>query len=275
MADGSDQLVAETQWLRGDEPGSSPAARGSWRPPEHWASVAERVEKVLRHPELAKFLTVLERHNTSQRTQFLGQPRGDPHNPNIRQSALFLIGPYLCQILQSVEARRAAHEKFSALDRPAADFRAHFQKAATKIRALAALLRKGPQPHVALAARSDLWDALTLFVPLPTILGASESATIELLDQILESAAVSFDAMAPKIPRAQQNKQRTKEEELRWLASSSLVGLFHRRLKHPYHAHVATIAGHLSGVATDADYVKKIEKRSKARAARGQNSQKL
>jgi hypothetical protein len=101
MAGGSSQLASEIEWLR---EWKLLAERSSRRPPERWNSIVHQVEKILHRPELAKFLTVLERHN------------GDRKTP-------FLLGPYLFQVIGSVEDRRAFRAKMPVLNRPPAEVR--------------------------------------------------------------------------------------------------------------------------------------------------------
>src|SRR5262249_10029033 len=128
MAGGSSQLAAEIEWLR---QWKLLAERGNRRPLERWNSIVHQVEKALHRPELAKFLTVLEKHNSTRKTPFL-------------------LGPHLFQVVGSVEDRRTIRTNMPVLNRPPAEVRAHLQEASAKSKALAKLLRKGPQPGVAL-----------------------------------------------------------------------------------------------------------------------------
>jgi hypothetical protein len=249
MTGAFDQLHAETRWLRGEMPGSFLAPRKNWRPSREITQTAERALEILQRHELAKFRAVLEKCNRG---------RGRP----------FLLGPYLFQIIESVEERWAMLGRYPLLGRPAAEVRDHIRHVSTDAKALASLLRKGPQPHIALSARCDAWDAFALMWRFPIIQSPSEAATIVPLDELLNS--IARDLGACKIPRAKQHNQPAKKEkrarqhELRLLAASILVEVLRRELKHPYHNHVATIAEALSGISTDADYVKKVEKRREA-----------
>jgi hypothetical protein len=47
------------------------------------------------------------------------------------------------------------------------------------------------------------------------------------------------------------------------LAAGRLVLEFRNKLGHPYHAHVAKVVEALTEIATDADYVKKVDKGQK------------
>jgi hypothetical protein len=85
------------------------------------------------------------------------------------------------------------------------------------------------------------------------------------LDQLLNEAAASLDLLAKNIsrPRARGSEQSE--------AAGSLATTFRKALKKPYYSEVATIVQVLTGIPTDEDYVKKIEKRWAA-AVKGQNS---
>jgi hypothetical protein len=260
MADTSKQLALEIRWLHDEMLRSEQL--------EYRARIAKRVEKVLQDTKIAKFLTVLERHNKEQHNK--------RQKNKLRNKSPFLLGPYLFHVFASVEERGALRAKMPVLDRHTAEVRAHLQHISSKCKALADMLRKEPQPLVALAARSYRWDAPTLLIPLPTIQSPSRSATIKSLDWVLNSAATSFDSAARTIRRAKRHRQSAKKSsgnpEIRRLTASVLVKAFRKGLECPYHTHVAEIAELLSGIETDADYVKKVEKRS-ARLG-GQNPQK-
>jgi hypothetical protein len=63
------------------------------------------------------------------------------------------------------------------------------------------------------------------------------------------------------------------KEQLRYYTSRFLATKFRQQLNHPYHSHVATIVMVLTGIDTDEDYVKKIDKRRPGAAAvKGHNS---
>jgi hypothetical protein len=246
MAGTCDQLAAEKRWLRAE---ISPriAALRTRSPPDQWTSIAQQVEELLQRPELAKLLAVLKQQNEGL-------------------NAPFLLGPYLFQVVSSIEERRDAQAKMPAIGRSAAEVREHLLMASAKSRDLAACLRKGPQPVVVLAPHSDCWDAIALF-DFPAIQGPSEFAAPVPLDQLLDKVAASLESMARKIPRAKQHRRPSKNEALRSRTATVLVNVFRERLGHPYHNHVATIAGLLSGIPTDADYVKKVERRMRSRVA--------
>jgi hypothetical protein len=254
MAGGSSQLAAEIEWLRHWK---LLAERSNRRPLERWNSIVHQVEKVLHRPELARFLTVLEKHNSTRKTPFL-------------------LGPHLFQVVGSVEDRRTIRTNMPVLNRPPAEVRAHLQEGSAKSKALARLLRKGPHPGVALAARNHEWEAIKAFAPL--IQSSKDCAENVPLAQLLERAAASLDFMAHQISRAKSHRQPLKhgsaatQQELRLRAASLLAEVFRRALNHPYHSHVAVIATLLSGINTNADYVKKSERREPPKTRdRGQN----
>jgi len=243
-----DQLAEERRWLRGEIPGSRFAPRGNWRPHE-WTAIAERVEQVLAHPDLRNFLRVLDEHN---------RDRSKRANP-------FLLGPHLSRIIHSVEARKDSLQMMPALGRRPAELRAHFQEASAKAKGLARLVRKGPQPLVALATRDRVTEAITLFQPCPIIQSPKKRKSIVPLDRLLGEAAASLDLLAENISRPSARGSIQSE------AAGSLATTFRKALKKPYHSEVATIVQVLTGKVTDQDYVKKIEKRWAA-TIRGQNS---
>jgi hypothetical protein len=242
------QLPTEKAWLSGELPGSFLASHGDWRPARLWIDIATKIEKVLESCELVPVLRILEQHNIEQNNKKVRERNKSP----------LLLGPYLFRAIYSVEQKKTAIKGMPVLMRRPAELRAHFHEASTKARALARLLRKGPQPFVALALQSD--DTVTL-------------------DWVLENAAALFDAVAERnIPRARQHRKPAKnpaidtQSELRRLAANVLVTAFREKLNHPYYSHVAAIVTILTGIDTDADYVKKIDKRKlRATALRGQN----
>jgi hypothetical protein len=241
------QLAREIEWLRGKTPASMLATRPNSHPPDTWTGIAKRVEKVLRESSLAKLLAILEQHNRSQKTPFL-------------------LGPHLFQVLWSVEAQRGTRQKMPALDRRPGEIRDHFKSASIKSKELADLLHKGPQPQAVLAQHRER-DVFALIMACPILQGPSKSPTIVSLAWLLDSASRELDSMARQIPLAKQhrrikNKAR-QNDELRSLASGRLVNAFRERLKRPYYHHVAAIAALLSDLPTNADYVKKIERRMK------------
>jgi hypothetical protein len=70
-ADAFRQLAAEKDWLRGETAGSF-LARVS--PSRRMIDIAQRVEKVLAHRDLGRFLGELEKHNGDRSTPFLLAP---------------------------------------------------------------------------------------------------------------------------------------------------------------------------------------------------------
>src|SRR5215813_4939770 len=97
MVGASSQLAAEIEWLKLLVKYSNSA---------QWISVVHQVEKALQCAELAKFLTVLEKHNSTRKTPFL-------------------LGPHLFQVIGSVEDRGTIRTKLPVLNRPPAEVRAH------------------------------------------------------------------------------------------------------------------------------------------------------
>jgi hypothetical protein len=256
MAGAFDQLAQEIRWLRGEIPSSLLAPVGNRGPSPQLTRIAQQVEKLLRGKELKKFLVVLGRHNKDRR-------------------APFLLAPHLFHVIRSVEERRAARARMPALDKPAAEVRDHLKEVSAKSKDLATRLRMGLQPRVVLAPRRRYWNALELMDGFSAIQSSSKRRNVMPLDQVLEDAAALLDKAAKKITRAKQHRRPSKStrvaesEELRLRAASVLVHAFRDRLGHAYHGHVATIAELLSGITTDADFVKKVEKRGRAARAPG------
>jgi len=121
-------------------------------------------------------------------------------------------------------------------------------------------------------------EAFSLFQPCPTIQSPNELEAIVPLDRLLDDVAVSLDQAARKISGTRQHRNPAKKPrdaerlELRRLAAGVLAATFRQNLNQPYHSHVATIVTVLTDIDTDADYVKKVEKRERrAVAVRGQN----
>jgi hypothetical protein len=190
----------------------------------------------------------------------------EEHNRNRSKRANpFLLGPHLFRIIHSVEGRKASLQMMPALSWRPAELRAHFKAASVKGKALARLVRKGPQPHIALAARHDAREAFLLFLPYQTIQSPNELEAIVPLDRLLDEAAASLDLLAKNISRPSARGSDQSE------AAGFLATTFRKALKKPYHSEVATIVQVLTGKVTDEDYVKKIEKRWAA-AVKGQNS---
>jgi hypothetical protein len=189
------------------------------------------------------------------------------------------LGPYLFHIIHSIEARQDNLQRMPALDRRPAELRTHFRDASAKARSVARLVRRGPRPFIALAARSDVTEAFSLLLPCPTIQSPNEMEAIVPLDRLLEDVAASFDQAARKISGTRQHRNPAKKgrdaerSEVRRLAARALAATLRQNLNQPYHSHVATIVAVLTGIDTDADYVKKVEKRERrAVAIRGQKS---
>jgi hypothetical protein len=255
------QLEVEIEWLAGRLPGSFLRT-----PPELSLAdreIVSRIENILRHPDLAPFLNMLERHNRNPKI-LPGRrlPRPGPH---------FLLGPHLFQVLMSVEARRALRAKLPTLDKPAAEVRAHLQMVSGRCIRLANLIRKGPQPHVALAGETGANEALKVFAPWTELFEASNGSDRQVCTfaELLDKATGWFDELAGHVPRAKENIH-TGNGALRVRAAEFLPYVFRKRLDHPYHAHVATIATIVSGIETDADFVKKVEARQSGPNKSGQ-----
>jgi predicted component of type VI protein secretion system len=199
---------------------------------------------------LAPLLRIVEQHNR--------EPREMPGR-RLPQKDNFLLGPHIFQVLVSLESRSEVRQRLPVLDQPAAEVRNHLQKVAADCKALAELMRKGPQPHVALAGETRAKEALKVFAPWTELFEAdgSERQVIAFAG-LLERGADWFDGLADHVPRASQNRH-IGNGALRVRAAEFLPGVFRRRLDQPYHAHVATIATIVSGIETDADFVKKAE----------------
>jgi len=213
--------------------------------------INERVQAILSDPRLAPFLRIIEQHNS--------RPRDVPGR-RLPQKDHFLLGPHLRQVLVSVQARNEVHQKLPVLDLPAAKVREHLQNVAASCKDLAKLIRKGPQPHVALAGKTSTNTALKVFAPWTELFEASDDSERQVVafPELMERAAGWFGALADHVLRASQNKH-TGAGALRVRAAEFLPGVFRRTLDRPYHAHVATIATIVSGIETDADFVKKVE----------------
>jgi hypothetical protein len=246
------QLAVEIKWLAGRLPGSFLRTPPQLSPAER--KIVARVEEILQRPDLTPFLSILGLHNRT------------PQIPSGRRLAArgapFLLGPHVFQVLASVQARNELRQKLPVLNQPAAEVREHLQKAAANCKYLAELVRKGPQPHLALAGKTSANAILGVFVPWTELFEASDDSERQLVAfaELLDRAADWFEALASHVPRAQQNRQ-TGAGALRVRAAEFLVGVFRRKLGRPYHAHVATLATLISGTPTDADFVKKIEAR--------------
>jgi hypothetical protein len=153
---------------------------------------------------------------------------------NKQRASPFLLGPYLFHVFNSVEQRKSVHEQSPLLAQSPRKVHAHFRKVAAKTRDLARLIRKGPQPLIAPAMPLD-----------------------RLLNDVF---AVTFTLLAEKTPPQRQQKQ---QSELRRRAITVLCDAFRREFEQPHNEHVADIVTALTGIPTDADYVKKVVKRWK------------
>jgi hypothetical protein len=175
--------------------------------------------------------------------------------------------------VQAVEGRRENIAKMPALGRTPAELREHYREVAGKASVLAAALRKAPHPYVVLAARDEEWEAFSLFGrPLLETTNKGPTPLAKVLDDAAKTLRAMAKTVSSEMPRRQHREDRGEGQhtsEIRRFAAWYFADLFRRELGGPLHAHVATIAEVVSGVPTDADYVKKEEKRRRAR--RGQN----
>ena len=212
-----------------------------------------RIKEILYRPELVPLLELIERHN-SQPQEVRG--RRLPRKDN------FLLGPHLFQVLVSVESRDELRQRLPVLGRPAAEGRDHMRKVAQDCQTLAAVIRKGPQPDLALAGKTSANEVLQVFVPWSGLFEASDGSEREVVafTELIERAGGWFEKLADHVPRAKQNRH-TGAGARQLRAAEFLVGVFRRKFGRPYHAHVATLATVISGIPTDADFVKKIEAR--------------
>jgi hypothetical protein len=263
------QLAAEIEWLVNE-------AGTEWRPRSDTAGavrvncrplpalvrpgLATQIEEILHRPELLPLLRIIGQHNS--------RPREIPGR-RLPQKDNFLLGPYLFQVLISVEGRNEQRRRLPALDQPAAQVRDHLQDVAANCKNLAALIRKGPQPHVALARKTGANDLLRIFAPLTELFEASDSSERQVvaLGELMARAADWFEVQADQVPRAKQNRRPSvpaawaERADLRTRAAELLPGIFRKQLGHWYRAHVATIATIVSkGIETDADFVRKVER---------------
>jgi hypothetical protein len=246
----AEQLAAENDWLAGRHlPESFRAMLPA--PSQAEQEIDECVRAILSDAKLGRFLRVIERHNS--------QPREMPGR-RLPQRDHFLLGPHLRQVLMSAQARDELRRRLPVLNQPAAEVRDHLQKVAADCKSLADLIRKGPEPGIALAGSIGRNDFLRVFGVWAEVFEASDGLKYEevCLADLLERAARWFDVLKDRVPRAKQNRH-TGNGALRVRAAEFLPGVFRKRLGQPYHAHVATIATIVSGIETDADFVKKVE----------------
>lgn len=229
----TEQLAAENDWLAG----------------RHLPD--ERILAILSDARLAPFLRIIEQHNS--------RPREVPGR-RLPQKDHFLLGPHLHQVLMSVQARNELRGQLPVLDQPAAEVRSHLQKVAADCKVLAELIRKGPQPGVALAGSIGRNELLRAFAVWAEVFEASEGLKYQEVSfaDLLERVSGWFGALSGRVPRATQNRH-TGNGALRVRVAEFLPCVFRKRLGQPYHAHVATIATIVSGIGTDADFVKKVE----------------
>ena len=247
-ATSKEQLAAENDWLAGRH---LPESLRAMLPKQE---INECVRAILNDAQLVPILSIIQKHN--DRLREAPRRRGN-----------FLLSPHLRQVLLSVQERDELRQKLPALDQPAAEVRKHLRDVAASCKALAKLIRKGPHPHIALAGESNFNEALKVLAPWTELFEAANGSERQVvaLSELMERAGGWFDALADHVPRAKQNrrpgatKRSAEVADLRTRAAEFLSVVFRRTLGHPYHAHVATIATLVSGIETDADFVKKVE----------------
>jgi hypothetical protein len=268
LADASDQLKQELEWLRGEAPGSLLAVRANFSPPDHWVSIAKRIETVLLDVSSNKLLAILDKHNAEIRANSLAtKDRFPPNREAHKQKGFYLLAPQIFRIVHSVESRSDVRNVTGASEYTAGKLRSHLLAASAKSKTLAALLRRHIQPRVALAAHHDDYELLQTLLPVPIIYSDGDVTSLVELDEVLDKAARQFDSIATRITRATPNRRPSKrpkkaqKEELRSQIASSLVRILRERLDRPCYDHVAAIAHLLTNVPTDADYVKKVATR--------------
>ncbi len=250
------QLAAEIEWL-------ARAARTEWVarndgvgfdavPALVPSELEARIKEILYCPKLASLLNIIRKHN-SQLREVPG--RRLPQRDN------FLLGPHLFQVLISVQNRNEMRQRLPLLDQPAAEVRNHLKKVAKDCEALAALIRIGPQPGIALAGSIGRNEYLRVSGVWAEVFEAADGLKYQeiMFADLLKRAAGWFDALVDRVPRAKQNRH-TGNGALRVRAAEFLPGVFRKRLGHPHHTHVATIATMVSGgMETNADFVRKVE----------------
>jgi hypothetical protein len=246
----TEQLAAEDDWLAGRHLPESFRAMLP-EPSQAEQEISERVQAILSDARLVPFLRIIEQHNS--------RPREVPGR-RLPKRDHFLLGPHLRQVLLSVQARNEVRQRLPELDQPAAEVRKHLQQVAADSKALAELIRKGPQPGIALADSIGRNEFLRVFGVWAEVFEASDGLKYQevSLADLLERGTGWFTTLAGRVPRAPQNRHMG-NGALRARAAEFLPGLFRKRLGQPYHAYVATIATIVSGIETDADFVKKVE----------------
>jgi hypothetical protein len=250
------QLAAEIEWLdkaariewvaSGDGTGFNPV------PALVQPELRSRIKEILYRPELVRLLRIIEKHNS--------EPREVPDR-RLPQKDNFLLGPHLFQALASVESQRELRQRLPMLNQPAAEVRNHLRKVAADCKALAVLVRRGPQPHVALAAGTSANEALRVFAPWTELFEAADDTERQIVafSDLIGRAASWFDALAGHIPpRATQNRN-TDPAMLRRRVAEVFLHLFTERLGDPYRTHVAAITTIVSGTETHTDFVRQME----------------
>jgi hypothetical protein len=261
LANASEQLKNELDYLRGVSQRSMLAARKNFSPPDNYVSIAKRIETVLLDVSSAKLLAILDKHNSKIQANVLAAKARSP--------SPFLLAPQLLHIVHSVESQSDTRDFIGASRYTAAELRSHLSDVSAKSKMLAGLLRRHIQPRVALAAHHDDYELSQTFLPSPIIHSDGDSASLVPLDEVLDKAARLLDSIATRITRADNRRpskrpEEAQSEELRLRIASSLVRILREQLGRPFYDHVAAIAHLLTGVPTDSDYVKKAAKRHAA-----------
>src|SRR5262249_39248676 len=144
-----------------------------------------------------------------------------------KRASPFLLGPHLFHIIRSEAERKSTLSKIPILQRRPWELRANFQAASAKAKSLARLVRRGPQPFIALAARDDAREAFSLSPPFQTIQSPNELEAIVPLDRVLDEAAASLDLLAKNISRPSARGSDQSE------AAGFLANTFRKALKKP------------------------------------------
>ena len=188
----SAQLAVEAEWLTGRLPGSF--LRTPLGPSPADKVIVERIQGFLSDPRLVPFLRIVEQHNNRPRRE---PGRRTPSKP------CFLLGPYLLRVLDSVRQTNEMRQRLPVLNLPAAETRDHLQNVATKCKNLAGLIRKGPQPYVALAGATRANEALMVFAPWTELFEASDASERQIVafTELMERATAGL-ARSPVMFRA-------------------------------------------------------------------------